>query len=183
MLWSILFGKSKSNEFSLIFFFIIHYGFFVAIQSIFGFSLFSINGNNFIKQPFNLIENYFHILNLEDIQFALPAILITHFGKFITVYIHLKKYQKFTAKELMFKPYVRIFIQQFVVILSFFFIVFNKEAGIIAAVLLICFRLVIDLIFESIKENSEITHILSEKLAYKNISKEEVEKQLTTFTE
>lgn len=83
----------------------------------------------------------------------------------------------------MFKPGVKIFIQQFVVILSFFFIVFNKEAGIIAAVLLICFRLVIDLIFESIKENSEITHILSEKLAYKNISKEEVEKQLTTFTE
>ena len=63
------------------------------------------------------------------------------------------------------------------------FIVFNKEAGIIATVLLICFRLVIDLIFESIKENSEMLQVLSEKLANENVSKEEVEKQLTTFTE
>ncbi|WP_439128413.1 DUF6498-containing protein, partial [Polaribacter sp.] len=140
MLWSILYGKSEKSGFGLIFFFIVHYGFFVAIQSIFGFALFGIESNDIIKEPFHLIENYSAILHLEDIQYALPAIIFTHLGKFIADYIGNKKYEVFTAKEIMFKPYVRIFLQQFVVIISFFFIVFSK-AGVIAAILLILFRL------------------------------------------
>ena len=183
MLWSILYGKSKSSDFGLIFFFLVHYGFFVAIQSIFGFAIFGIEGKGIIKEPFNLIENYVSILNLEDIQYALPAIIFTHLGKFLTDYINNKKYEKFTAKEIMFKPYLRIFVQQFVVILSFFFIVFGDGAGIIAAILLILFRLIIDLVLESIKENSKTLDILSEKLANEKASKEEVKKQLIIFTE
>ena len=184
MLWSILYGKSKSSEYGLILFFLVHYGFFVAIQSIFGFSLFGMEGTGIIKEPFNILENYSTILHLEDIQYALPAIIFTHLGKFITDYIGNKKYEKFTAKEIMFKPYVRIFIQQFVVILSFFFIVFdNGGAGIIAAILLILFRLMIDLTLESIKENSKILDTLSEKLANEKATKEEIKKQLIIFTE
>lgn len=183
MLWSILFGKSQKSEFGLIFFFLFHYGFFVAIQSIFGFALFGIKGTVIIKEPFNLIENYLAILNLEDIQYALPAIIFTHLGKFITDYVKNKKYEKFTANEIMFKPYVRIFVQQFVVILSFFFIVFGEGAGIIAAILLIIFRLIIDLFLESIKENSQLLDTLSEKLANEKASKEEIKKQLIIFTE
>ncbi len=49
MLWSILFGKSQKSEFGLIFFFLFHYGFFVAIQSVFGFALFGIKGTGIIK--------------------------------------------------------------------------------------------------------------------------------------
>lgn len=109
MLWSILYGKSKKSDFGLIFFFIVHYGFFVAIQSIFGFALFGIESNETIKEPFHLIENYGAILNLEDIKYALPAISFTHLGKFIADYIGNKKYEIFTAKEIMFKPYVRFF--------------------------------------------------------------------------
>lgn len=182
MLWSILYGKSISSEFGLIFFFLIHYGFFVAIQSIFGFTLFGIEGNGIIKEPFNILENYSTILHLEDIQYALPAIIFTHLGKFITDYIGNKKYEKFTAKEIMFKPYVRIFVQQFVVILSFFFIVFG-EAGIIAAILLIFFRLVIDLALEAIKENSKTLEYVSRKLENEKATKEEIKKQLIMFTE
>ncbi|QOD60181.1 hypothetical protein H9I45_12635 [Polaribacter haliotis] len=182
MLWSILYGKSKKTDFGLILFFLLHYGMFVAIQSLFGFSLFGMEGTSPIKEPFNIIENYGIILNLEDIKYALPSIIFMHLGKFITDYIHQKKYLEFTAKEIMFKPYVRIFVQQFVVILSFFFIVFG-EAGIIAAILLIFFRLIIDLCLESINKNSKTLDYLSEKLENEKVTKEEIKKQLIIFTE
>ena len=180
MFWSIRFGKSTG--YALIFFFLFHYGFFIAIQSIFGFSMFSIEDTVFIKEPFNLLENYTTILNLEGIKYALPAIIFTYLGKFVTDFIQKKKYLKFTAQEIMFKPYVRIFIQQFVVIIAFFFIVFGN-VGVIAAILLILFRLLVDLVLESIKENAEMLEILSEKLANEKASKEEIKKQLTMFTE
>ncbi|MGJ8743007.1 DUF6498-containing protein [Polaribacter sp.] len=185
MLGSLSYGKSKnikSENYGLVLFFLIHYGFFIAIQSIFGFSLFGIEGNGIIKEPFNIIENYTAILNLEEIQYALPAIVFTHLGKFIVDYIKNEKYKVFTATEIMFKPYVRIFIQQFVVILSFFFIVFG-EAGIIAAILLILFRLIIDLSLESIKENSATLNYISKKLSNEKVSEEEIKKQLIIFTE
>lgn len=180
MFWSIQFGKSKG--YGLILFFLFHYGFFVAIQSIFAFSLFGIEGNSFIKEPFHLLENYTTILQLDDIKYALPAVVFTHLGKFLSDFLKNEKHLKFSASEIMFKPYIRIFIQQFVVIIAFFFIVLS-EAGYIAAILLILFRLFIDLLLESIKENSEILEVLSEKLANEKTSKEEVKKQLLLFTE
>ena len=182
MLWSILYEKPKSSNYGLILFFLVHYGMFVAIQSLFGFSLFGIEGNGILKEPFNIIENYAIILNLEDIKYALPAIIFMHLGKFITDYIQQKKYLEFTAKEIMFKPYLRIFVQQFVVILSSFFIVLG-EAGIIAAILLIFFRLVIDLCLESIKKDSKTLDYLSEKLENEKATKEDIKKQLIVFTE
>ena len=59
----------------------------------------------------------------------------------------------------------------------------NNCAGIIAAFLLITFRLIIDLTLESIKENSSTLDFLSEKLANEKVSKEEIKKQLIIFTE
>lgn len=173
---------AKSNGYGLILFFLVHYGFFVAIQSIFGFSMFSAEENTIIKEPFNILENYISILNLEDIKYALPAIVFTHLGKFFSDFINNKKYEKFTANEIMFKPYVRIFIQQFVVILAFFFIVIGN-AGVMAAILLIFFRLFVDLVLESIKEDSKTLDTLAEKLANEKASKEEIKKQLIIFTE
>ncbi|WP_347175494.1 DUF6498-containing protein [Polaribacter uvawellassae] len=170
------------SGFGLIFFFMFHYGFFVAIQSIFGFSLFSFGDNGLIKEPFYIFDNYAIILNLEGIKYALPAIIFMHFGKFIFDFLKNKKYLKFSSDDIMIKPYVRVFIQQFVVIIAFFFMVFD-EAGIIAAFLLITFRLIIDLILEAIKENSKTLDYLSEKLANEKASKEDVKKQLINFTE
>ncbi|MCI2229718.1 DUF6498-containing protein [Polaribacter sp. MSW13] len=187
MLWCIRYSKSKgkkSESYGLILFFLFHYGFFVAIQSIFGFALFGMEANEIIKEPFHIIDNYIAILNLEDVRYALPAIIFMHLGKFISDYLKNEKYKTFTAQEIMFKPYVRIFIQQFVVILSFFFIVFGEAgAGIIAAILLIFFRLLIDLVLESIKQDSKILDKVSEKLANEKASKEEIKKQLIIFTE
>lgn len=173
---------TKSSGYIMIPFFLFHYGFFIAVQSIFAFSLFGIDDNSMFKEPFYILENYAIILNLEDMKYVLPAIIFTHVGKFFSDFIHHKKYLKFSANEIMTKPYVRIIIQQFVVIISFFFMVLGK-AGVIAAILLILFRLIIDLVMESVKENSKILDVLSEKLANEKASKEEIKKQLMAFTE
>lgn len=180
MYCSIQIGKSKGYR--LIFFFIIHYGFFVAIQSIFAFAIFSLSDNSLFKEPFFIFENYSILLNLEDIKYALPAIIFTHLGKFFTDYISNKKYLKFTAKEIMFSPYIRIFIQQFVVILSFFFIVF-ANAGYVAAILLIVFKLIIDLVLEALKENSKTLDFFSKKLGKKDELASKTKKQLLLFSE
>jgi len=84
----------------------------------------------------------------------------------------------------MSKPYLRIFVQQFVVILSGFFLVFLK-AGMVAAVILIAFRLVLDLILIGLRENSEVLDRFAAWYADKNeqMSFEKVKKQLLLFTE
>lgn len=174
------FGNSKGYGF--IFFFLVHYGFFVAIQSIFGFALFSFGETNLIREPFQLVKNYTTIMNLDGILFALPALIFTHLGKFFFDFLTNKKYMHFTTKEMLFKPYVRIIVQQFVVIFAFFFIVLSN-AGLIAALLLIAFRLFIDLVLEAIKVDSKILDVLSEKLANEKTSKAEIKKQLILFTE
>ncbi len=173
--------KDKSG-FGLILFFLFHYGFFVAIQSIFAFAIFSFGDDVVFREPFHLINNYGIILNLQDIKYALPAIIFTHLGKFFADFIGNKKYLKFEIKEMMYTPYLRIIIQQFVVILSFFFIIFPKT-GNIAAILLIVFRFIIDLILESTKEDSKVMDYVAEKLSNEQISKEEVNKQLSNFKE
>lgn len=180
MLCTIQLGNSKG--YGTIIFFLFHYGFFIAIQSIFAFSIFSIGDTVVFKEPFDLIHNYGIILNLQDIKYALPAIIFTHLGKFFTDFIGHQKYLKFDIQEIMFSPYVRIFIQQFVVILSSFFIIIS-ESGIFAAILLILFRFFIDLVMEAIKENSEVLDFVSEKLSNDKAPKETIKKQLINFTE
>ncbi len=182
MFWSIRYGNHKARGYWLIIFFLFHYCFFIGIQSVFGFSLFRMETNSIFKEPFQIIENYKIILELEEMKYAFPAIVFTHLGKFFSDFIKNEKYKKFLPNEIMFKPYLRIFIQQFVVILSFFFLFLGKAGG-IAAILLILFRWIIDLFFEAIKENSLLLDILSKKLANKKTSKEEIKKQLMHLTE
>jgi len=173
---------SNPMGYGIILFFLVHYGFFVGIQSVFGFALFDMDGSSIFKEPFHILENYGIILSLEDVKYALPAIVLVYVGKFFTDFIRNKKYDVFNASEIMFKPYLRIVIQQFVVIISAFFIVFGK-AGTIAAILLIILRFFIDLSLEAIKKDSKLLDVIAEKLANENESKEEIKKQLISFTE
>ena len=101
--------------YGLIIFFMVHYGFFVAIQSVFGFALFSSGNHQMIKEPFYILDNYEFILSLEGIKYALPAIIFMHLEKFIFDFLKNEKYLKFAPEDIMIKPYVRVFIQQFVV--------------------------------------------------------------------
>ena len=136
-------NPGKSPRF-LIGFFALHYSFFIAVQSIFVFAIFQFADTN-IKVPFNLIANYGYVLTLKGIGYGLLTMFIflaiqTYFSFFRT-----KMYNLFTVDQLFFQPYLRILVQQFVVILSIFFI-FIFPSGVMAAVLLILIRLFVDLV-------------------------------------
>lgn len=178
--------KEKNNKFmlryGLILFFIVHYGFFIAVQSIFGFTLFEIEGSVKVGEPFNLIENYTNLLSFEGIKYALPVIFFNHMSWFVLGFLREKRYNYFTAKEILFKPYLRIFIQQFVVILSVALMLLTKQA-ILVGIVLILLRLFVDLALEAIKLNSKLLDFLAEKMANEKTPKEAMKRQLIIFSE
>ena len=178
--------KERQNKFvfkyGIILFFLFHYGFFVAVQSVFGFTLFQIEGSVAMGEPFQLIENYTNLLSYDGIQFALPILFFNHMSWFVVGFLKEKRYHYFTAKEMLFKPYVRIFIQQFVVIISVG-IMLLTQLGMLVGILLILIRLFVDLGMEAIKVNSKLLDFLAEKMANKKTSKEVMKRQLIIFSE
>ena len=101
---------------------------------------------------------------------------------FFSNFLRNEKYRDYSPDNIMMKPYVRIFIQQFVVILAFFFfMIFNS--GMIAAVLLIFFRLFVDLVLFSIKKDSKILELLTKKIAKSPEEYAKVSKQLQEYSE
>ncbi|MFD0989067.1 DUF6498-containing protein [Mariniflexile jejuense] len=174
-------GSGKSIWF-LVPFFIFHYGMFVAVQSIFAFVIIGISRTSFISEPFNLIENYTTILALEGMEYVLPLLIGTQVLKLIFDYILPEKYLEFTASEIMTMPYVRIFIQQFTVILAMFFIIFSN-ASVIAAILLIFFRAVVDFFMVAIRDNEQLLSKIVDKLYDGKTTKEKLRKQLLLFSE
>ncbi|MFC7356741.1 DUF6498-containing protein [Jejudonia soesokkakensis] len=134
-------------------FFIVHYGMFVAIQSIFVFSFFAHDFPE-IKEAFHLIDNYTFALQLDGMHAIIASLVVTNLGYFYTNFLATEKYKEYTPAQLFFKPYVRIFIQQFAVILAgFFFIILSQ--GIAAAILLLIIRLPVDLIMVGIHKDSK----------------------------
>lgn len=174
-------GSGKSIWF-LVPFFMFHYGMFVAVQSIFAFVIIGISGTSFISEPFRLIENYTTILTLEGMEYVLPLLVGTQVLKLIFDYTLPKKYIEFTATEIMTMPYVRIFIQQFTVILAMFFIIFSN-AGVIAAILLIFFRAVVDFFMVAIRDDEQLLSKIVDKLYDGKTTKEKLKKQLLLFSE
>ncbi|MBT8259983.1 MAG: hypothetical protein KJN82_01610 [Bacteroidia bacterium] len=126
------------------FFFLIHYSFFVAVQSIFVFAIFSISDNN-ISEPFNLIANYKYVLSLKGIGYALCVTFLLLAVQNYFSFFRTKIYNYYTVDRLFIQPYLRIFIQQITVILAGFFIAIFPN-GIMTAVLLILIRLFVDLV-------------------------------------
>lgn len=165
-------------------FFLAHYGGFVAIQSIFLFAIFMLGNSSFVKEPFNLISNYASVLQLEGIPYIVAILGIGQFLKYIFDFLQPKKYLVFTMDEVMFKPYFRIIIQQFVVILGGFFMILN-EASVISALLLVLLRFIVDFIFVGIKENSVFLDSLVDRLYKPNgkQTKAEIRKALLIMTE
>ncbi|AJR04698.1 DUF6498-containing protein [Siansivirga zeaxanthinifaciens] len=173
---------SGSSIWFLVPFFIFHYGMFVAVQSVFAFVIIGIGGQSFINEPFDLIDNYTKIVSLEGMEYILPLFVITQLLKLIFDFVLTNKNRVFTASEIMTKPYVRIFIQQFVVILAMFFIMFS-ESGVIAAVLLVLFRGVVDFFMAAIREHQVLLDRVVDKIYDGKTSKEKLRKQLLLFSE
>jgi hypothetical protein len=134
-------------------FFIVHFSFFVAVQSIFVFALFELIDEN-IKEPFKLITNFKYVLSYDGIGYSL---LVVFFFLALQTYLnffHNKKYNEFTVDQLIVQPYLRIVIQQFVAIFSVFVGVLSPS-GLILALILMGFRLFVDLSLNYIGNNVE----------------------------
>lgn len=175
-------GSGKSIGF-LVLFFMFHYGMFVAIQSLFVFVIVGIDGQTFIKEPFHIIENYRGILSLEGMTYVLPILIGTQLVKFIFDFMLPQKHLEFAAYEIMYKPYVRIVIQQFTVIIAFFFFILFVDATLTATLLLILFKSLIDIGLSTVREDTKVLEYLVEKLYDGKTSKDELRKQILLFSE
>ncbi|MBI9040389.1 DUF6498-containing protein [Lutibacter sp.] len=146
----ISFGNKKEknpsySNYSLILFFIVHFSFFIAIQLIFVFAFLTITDNN-IKEAFNILENIKYVLTYKGITFVLISITAYNFADYVFNFIIPKKYETSSLNKIFTEPYIRIFVQQFTVIVSGFFIVFSSGITVVAIILII-FRTLIEIYF------------------------------------
>ena len=152
------------------------------MQSIFVFAVFSFDNVGFVKEPFHLITNFKAVFQLEGMPLIMAFLTVTQLVKYIFDFLLAKKYLKYKVKEIMFKPYLRIVIQQFTVLLAGFFIIISS-GSMAAAMLLILLRAVVDFVLVGIRENSEILEYFVEKSYDGKTPKSEIRKQILLFTE
>ena len=151
-----------------ILFFIVHYGFFVFVQTgIFaGVTGLSTKG---AFGPFTFITSIFSYLNI-DAKTVLYIFIAVYGLRMFTDFILSGKYHETSLGVLMFQPYVRIFIQQFVVILGSIFLAFG--AGKIFMVIFVCIK-----IFAEVFMNFDAYLLKAEKMQKLH---EMVDKRVTT---
>jgi hypothetical protein len=145
--------ESKVGNFLLIPFFIIHYGIFVSIQSIFLYTAFAINDDRFSTSL--SISNFIDIFYLEGFKVVALSIILNHLSSFYFSFLKTKKYENQNLEAYMIKPYLRIFLQQFLAIIPFFFLIYINHIGLSAAVLLIIMRAILDYYLTTIAQDSK----------------------------
>ena len=144
--------NEKASGFGLTLFFLVHYGFFVFIQTTFFFVFLSM-GDDRISDGLG-VANFLTVLKFEGVQVALVLMLISHIFKYWFNFYKNKRYEEVNLALFMFQPYVRIIIQQFVAILPGFFIIFGN-GGYAVAIVLILIRTGVDLFLSRIKSNEK----------------------------
>jgi hypothetical protein len=139
------------SHFGAIPFFIIHYFFFIFVQSIF---VFTLMGNIIPRgnSTFNVFANYAYLLQQPDILMALISLALSHTAMTLKNFILPGEFRRTTVKKIFFQPYLRIFIQQFATILACFCTVISSSVF-VGALLIIVFRFVIDLIIQRASSN------------------------------
>ena len=114
-------GNTMQSGWFFIFFFIIHYGFFVFVQTqiFFGVSRMIPDGS--------MIMNYAKIPELlgHDGKLMLLIFIAYYTVQSIFVFFSSGAYKTVSLGRQMFEPYMRIFVQQFVVILGSMFLTFG----------------------------------------------------------
>jgi hypothetical protein len=106
---------SKQSKGFLMFFFLIHYNFFIFIQLFFILGIDSIVGSSSFN-PMNILKYLGHEVGL--FWLGILGLFISHGFSFYLNFYKGKEYANRNPAVQMFQPYGRIFIQQFVVILG-----------------------------------------------------------------
>ncbi len=127
--------RTQNNGGGMILFFIFHYTFFVAIQSIFVFALLEMKDTNI--DAFSLLDNIAYIVQTyEGIYPILISLAVFNIADFYLNFMMPKVYQNMTIEKSFMSPYGRIIVQQFAVILGFFFFLFSFAIDIIALLII-----------------------------------------------
>ncbi len=123
-LWNTANGtNTMASGWFFIFFFIIHYGFFVFVQTQIFFKV-----CNFGKDD-SLIFNYGKIPTIlgDDGKLVLLIFIIYYTAQSLFTFFGNGDYKNISMGRLMFEPYIRIFSQQLIVILGSFFLTFGAS--------------------------------------------------------
>jgi hypothetical protein len=118
--WYVGDRKTKQPGILFIFFFIVHYGIFAAVQT----SIFAGSAN--INPPGSgLLYFFFHWYSFinKDIAFMLCGFIVSWLARSFIPFIVNREYKTTSMMRLMFQPYGRIFIQQLTVLLGSMFLV------------------------------------------------------------
>lgn len=170
------------NSWGVIPFFLAHYFFFIAVQSIFVFAFFE-SGFKAFRQPFNLFANYGWLFSQPDFLLLFGIQAATLVSMAIRDWFLPGKYHETTLKKLFLQPYIRIIVQQLVVLLSGFFFVIT-QAGYAAALLVIIIRLVLDILLIGMRNNNKVRDYLQRQLLKnKELTEKEVNEQLNALKE
>lgn len=176
-------GSSTLFDYFVIPFFLIHYGAFVAIQSIIIYTIFAIKDERFSTSL--SLNNFANIFNLEGFKWVALSLFVSHIFSLYFSFIKRKKYQNQSLGAYVIKPYLRIFIQQVLAIVPAFFLIYMEKVGVIGAVLLIVLRTALDYYFAVIASNPAKLNRLALLLLDKNKPNElqKIEQSLKAFLE
>lgn len=116
-------SRSAVSGWFFILFFIFHYGFFVFIQTAI-FSGVSGLSSSGVFGPLTFLSKIFSYLSI-DAKTVLYIFILMYGLRMLFDFIINGRYREISLGILMFQPYLRIFIQQFVVILGSMFLLFG----------------------------------------------------------
>ena len=145
-----------------IFFFVLHYGFFVFVQTQL---FFSVAG---FKQSGDFIMNYANIPALLGKQGKLMLFIFIAYYSAQSFFDFFNEgaYKKISLGRQMFEPYLRIFVQQFVVIAGSFFLVFG------AGKIFILIFVLVKIFFELVVNMGRLLAVAEKKQRRKEESKQ-----------
>jgi hypothetical protein len=130
-----------------IFFFTVHFGFFVFIQMGIFLSVMNIAGINDFTSVFTFLFHFPRYLS-RDAMMVL-VIFIFSYGLMVTrKYLWSGSYKTASLGVMMFAPYPRIFVQQFVVILGSFVLVFGPGASKVFMLIFVLVKIFFELLFD-----------------------------------
>ena len=151
--WEYNGATNMVSGFFFIIFFIFHYGLFVFIQTgIFTAVTGLAKDGDF--GPLTFLRNIFSYLTM-DTRIVLYFFILMYGIRMVTDFIVSGKYKEISMGMLMFQPYLRIFIQQFVVIMGSMFLAFG--AGKIFMIIFVCIKIYFEVFihYNKLIESSE----------------------------
>lgn len=147
----------------LIPFFLFHYNFFIFVQSVLFFAFSSMwepMGKG--PEPFNVIANFSLYVNQET-AWALGSLLFANLTYFLNDFILNDKYKTETMAGLMFAPYKRIFLQQFLVILGGFIFLLTGGIAIVMG-LFVILKTIADYITANYSKNPKVKNWVNKNM-------------------